>query len=119
MAHQGSLVRVDRGDGRLIKLTRAEADRAVAAGGRIVPTPAAVSDDIPMPEPPAEVLSVVEGQVEEVDLETMKKAELIAFAEEHEIDLGGAKSNDEIRAAIEAASGTSEPEEEAGEVEPE
>lgn len=61
----------------------------------------------------------VEGQVEDVDLEAMKKAELIAFAEEHEIDLGGAKSNDEIRAAIEAASGTSEPEEEAGEVEPE
>lgn len=38
-----------------------------------------------------------------VDLGSMKKAELIAHAEQHGIDLEGAKTNAEIISAIEAA----------------
>lgn len=117
MAFQGSLVRVDRGDGNLIKLTKAEADKFVAAnaGARVVSTPGAVSDDVEMPEPPAAVLSVVEGTVEEIDLSELTVAELKAKADELGIDLGGATRKDDIIAAIEASSG----EVEAGEEQPE
>ena len=103
MAYQGSLVRVDQGNGSLVKLSQKEADAFIAAnaGAKIVGTPGPGSDEVEMPEQPSEV---------EVNIDRMNRAQLDAYAAEHNIDISGAKNKDEVIERINAGNEAEEQE---------
>lgn len=104
MAHQGSLVRVDRGDGNLIKMTQKDADAFIArtTGAKVVATPGPVSDDVEMPGQPAEV---------EADFDGMTRPQLDAYAAEHNVDISGAGNKAEVIERIRTAEAEAEEQE--------
>lgn len=100
MAYQGPLVRVDRGDGILIKMTRQEAQRFIRAnaGAKRVATPSGRTG-------PAAVEVEEEG---DGSIESMTVNDLRNHAEEKNIDLSGARTKDQILERIRDAEAEAE-----------
>lgn len=98
MANQGPLVRVDRGDGNLIKLTPKEAEAYIAAnhGAKVVGTPPPPSDDVPMPQA---------SESASPKYEEMTLPELRDYADSHGVDLTDATRKADVIERIQAAQG--------------
>lgn len=114
MADPGPLVRFDDGRGNRLKLGRKDAEARV----RQNPGSFIVEDRGRRDEAQAEAREgglgsrreEAPGQQDEDELEAMKVAELREYAEQHEIDITGARTKAEIIERIEASDGGGKPE---------
>lgn len=102
MANQGPLVRVERGDGNLIKMTPKEAETYIAAnpGAKVVSTPPPPSDDVSMPQA---------SESASPNYEEMTLPELRDYADARNVDLTDATRKADVIERIQAAEGAPAP----------
>lgn len=104
---------MDVGNGNLIKMTRQKAEEYVeanrASSARIVATPARGEAD---PYSDLRDSVAVEDEEDEVDLESMTRAQLESYAAESGIDVSGARTKSEVLDIIQSAEDVEEEDDE-------